>query len=119
MPGQDTEPRITTQAVAETVSVSADTRLIANTRRAVLLNERGYRPKLYVPRGDVAASALIDSDKRTHCPYKGNARYFHVVVGDQTYTDAAWSYDEPLADVAMIAGLIAFDHPAIRVDQQR
>ncbi|KEZ77136.1 DUF427 domain-containing protein [Salinisphaera hydrothermalis] len=119
MSAQDTEPRITTQAVSETVSVSADTRLIANTRRAVLLNERGYRPKLYVPRGDVAAGALIESDTRTHCPYKGDARYFHVVAGDRTYTDAAWSYDEPLADVATIAGLIAFDHPAIRVDQQR
>ncbi|MGB7756611.1 MAG: DUF427 domain-containing protein [Salinisphaera sp.] len=118
MPENDNEQRITTEPVSTTVIVSVDTRLVANTRRAVLLTERGYRPKLYVPRGDVAASALIESDTRTHCPYKGDARYFHVTVGGQTYSDAAWCYDEPLPGVASIAGLVAFDHPAIQVDQR-
>lgn len=118
MPENDSEQRITTEPLSTTVIVTVDTRLIANTRRAVLLEERGYRPKLYVPRGDVAASALIESNTRTHCPYKGDARYFHVTVGGQTYTDAAWSYDEPLPGVAPIAGLVAFDHPAIQVDQR-
>lgn len=118
MTDNDSAQRITTEPVTTTVIVSVDTRLIAHTRRAVLLTERGYRPRLYLPRGDIAAGVLVDSDTRTHCPYKGDARYFHVTVDGQRYTDAAWSYDEPLAGVAAIAGRVAFDHAAIRVDQR-
>lgn len=112
------DPRTTTQPLTTTVNVSADTQLIANTRRAVWLEERGQPPRLYVPRGDVAASALVESGTRSHCPHKGEARYFHIAAGGRTFTDAAWVYDEPLAGLEAIAGMLAFDHPAIRVDQR-
>lgn len=118
MPADPTDPRITTQPVTTPVSVSADTLLIANTRRAVQLEERGHRPRLYVPRGDVAASALVASNTRSHCPHKGEARYFHVTAGGQTFADAAWVYAEPPTELGIIAGMVAFDHPAIRVDQR-
>ncbi|HET7313909.1 DUF427 domain-containing protein [Salinisphaera sp.] len=117
MPERQDESRIATMPLTTPVNISADTRLIASTRRAVLLEERGHRPVLYVPRDDVAANALIESATRTRCPYKGEARYFHVTAGGQTFTDAAWAYDAPLAALEIIAGLVAFNHPAIRVDQ--
>lgn len=116
MTESNADQRIATHNV--TTTVTADSRLIANTRHALRLEELGYRPKLYVPLSDIAAGTLVDSDTRTHCPYKGEARYYHVTLDGHTFTDAAWAYDQPLPGLALIAGLVAFDHPAIRVDQR-
>ena len=43
-----------------------------------------------------------------HCPYKGDANYFSLRVGDRTAADAVWTYETPLDDVAAIAGHLAF-----------
>src|SRR5260370_980708 len=47
--------------------------------RAVL--ETGCGPRWYGRRRDVARGVLHDDPLRTLCPYKGVARYFHVVAG--------------------------------------
>jgi uncharacterized protein (DUF427 family) len=67
----------------------------------VLLSETGLPNRWYLPREDVAAP-LRESQTRTHCPYKGDATYWHM--GDRE--DAAWGYEAPFDGVTAIAGLV-------------
>src|SRR5258708_7952707 len=70
-------------------------------------------PRFYVPREDVTAN-LVPSGKRTFCPYKGEATYFSVRLGDRVIEDAAWSYEQPFSESLGIAGLISFLHDEVR-----
>jgi uncharacterized protein (DUF427 family) len=63
---------------------------LADTGRAVLLFETGLPIRPYVPLQDVDARRLEPSDTRTRCPYKGEAQYYHVRVGDTLLRDAVW-----------------------------
>lgn len=63
----------------------------------------------YFPRQDVRTELLEPSDTEYTCPWKGEADYFHLRVGDELVEDAAWSYPEPKPAAAQIAGHVAFD----------
>lgn len=102
---QPTEPRITLHPYERRVQVKDGDTLLADTTRALELRERGYPPRLYLPREDVRMGLLSRSDTVTHCPFKGEAAYFSF--GDQA--DVAWSYEQPLAGMEAIAGMLAFD----------
>jgi uncharacterized protein (DUF427 family) len=52
------------------------------------------------------------ADKRTICPYKGEARYWNVAGVDE----AAWSYEYPRAESSGIAGHLAFDSERVDVE---
>ena len=62
----------------------------------------------YFPLASVGANLLRESATHTHCPWKGEASYYSVVVGSQVNTDAAWYYPEPSAAAAEIRGRVAF-----------
>jgi len=76
----------------------------------VLLFETGLPPRAYVPRADIRAP-IEPSDKRTLCPYKGEARYWNV----GGVADAAWSYEYPRPESAGIADHLAFDPERVTV----
>ncbi|MDX5376128.1 MAG: DUF427 domain-containing protein [Halomonas sp.] len=100
-----TEPRITLNPLRHRVQVTiGDTRL-ADTTRVLELRERGYPPRIYVPREDVRMDRLTRSDTVTHCPFKGDAAYFSF----DDRADVAWSYEQPLEGMETIAGYLAFD----------
>jgi uncharacterized protein (DUF427 family) len=82
--------------------------LVAQTAAALRLDETNLPPRTYIPRADVRAT-LERSDKRTHCPWKGDATYWHVTANGTRHPDAAWSYEEPIDDVTIIAGHLCFD----------
>ncbi len=44
----------------------------------------------------------------THCPWKGQASYYDIVVGDEVNEGAAWYYSEPKPAAAEISGRVAF-----------
>jgi uncharacterized protein (DUF427 family) len=106
LPGLD-HP-ITVEPAHERVVVRAGGRVIADSTRALLLREAKYRPVYYVPLADVDPAVLHPSESHTYCPYKGQASYYDVVVGDQAITDAIWTYEQPYDAVAEIAGHVAF-----------
>ncbi len=62
----------------------------------------------YFPPDAVRREFLKDSATHTTCGWKGDASYFHVVVGDATNADAAWYYPAPKTAARHIAGYIAF-----------
>jgi uncharacterized protein (DUF427 family) len=51
---------------------------------------------------------LEESTTTTHCPWKGDASYFHVVVDEKRADDAAWFYPETTAAAQGIRSYIAF-----------
>ena len=83
-------------------------RVIADTCRALTLKEARYPPVQYIPREDADMTALTRTTRYTHCPYKGEASYFTLAVGDRSSENAVWSYEKPFPDVQEIAGHLAF-----------
>ena len=82
--------------------------VIAESGSALALAEASYPPVLYLPRDSLHMPFVVSSTKTTHCPYKGDASYFDIVVGDTRRRDAVWSYETPFPAVEAIKGHVAF-----------
>jgi uncharacterized protein (DUF427 family) len=81
---------------------------VADSRRAMLLQESGLQPVYYFPPRDVRSDLLTPSTKHSRCPKKGEASYYTLRVGDRVVHDAAWYYPDPLPGAPPIKDLIAF-----------
>ncbi|KUH85771.1 MULTISPECIES: DUF427 domain-containing protein [unclassified Mycobacterium] len=100
---------ITVEPTGRHVTVRVAGEVVAETDRAVKLQESTYPAVYYIPRDDVVADRLRPSDTETYCPFKGDAGYYHVVTeGGATVEDAVWTYEKPYPAVAPIAGHVAF-----------
>jgi len=62
----------------------------------------------YFPADSIAADHFRPSGTQSHCPWKGTASYYDIIVGDKVNQDAAWYYAEPREAAAMIKGRVAF-----------
>jgi uncharacterized protein (DUF427 family) len=90
------------------VTVAFRGRTVVDTRRALVLREAGLQPVLYLPREDADMGLLVRTARSTRCPYKGEAAYFSIRAGDDVAENAVWTYEQPMAAVASIAGRLAF-----------
>jgi len=100
--------KITIRKATGTWTVRAGGAILAESRNALELIEGENAPVIYFPRADIAMAFLEESPRTSHCPFKGDARYFSIETKSQTIENAGWSYEAPLPDVAQIAGHIAF-----------
>ncbi|MCA9773014.1 MAG: DUF427 domain-containing protein [Myxococcales bacterium] len=55
-----------------------------------------------------ARAHLVATDHHTHCPFKGDASYYSIRVGEREAANAIWYYPKPIEAVAEIAGHVAF-----------
>lgn len=99
---------ITVKPNAKRVRVILAGKTIAETTRALTLQEATYPAVQYIPREDVDMSLLTRSSHLTRCPYKGEASYFSISIGPRLRENAAWSYETPFLTVKEIAGYLAF-----------
>ncbi len=90
------------------VRVEFNGEIIADSRRAVLLRESNLRPVYYFPPEDVRQDLLTPTDLHTRCPYKGEASYWSIAVGDRVAENAVWAYEDPLPGREDIKGHMAF-----------
>jgi uncharacterized protein (DUF427 family) len=96
--------RITTRPSTRTVRVEHDGLLLAESTRAVELDETGLPTRFYLPREDVRTELLQPSATTSHCPFKGDATYLSAPGVD----DAFWVYQQPSEEDALpVAGLLA------------
>ena len=86
-------------------------RVVADTRRPLVLFETGFAPRWYVPRADVDEAALSPVDGQTFCPYKGLASYYDIGEHDR----AAWSYREAWPEVRRVTDLVSFEPDKVEV----
>ena len=99
---------ITIRKAEGTWVVRAGGAVLAESKNALELSEKGHAGVIYFPQDDIAMAFLDESDHRTTCPRKGEARYYSIVTKSQTLENAAWSYDTPKEAAARIKGHLAF-----------
>jgi len=113
---RDPYHRVDVHQSSRRVRVSVGDDLVAESARPVLVFETSLPVRAYIPRGDLVAGHLAPSPTRTTCAYKGDATYWHLHAAGQTFPDAAWSYELPLAAAMRIAGHVCFAGDAIAID---
>jgi uncharacterized protein (DUF427 family) len=108
---------ITVEPSDARIRVTAGDTVIADTTRALALQESTYPVAYYVPIEDVDSAVLRRTDTETYCPYKGDASYYSVVATAGEIADAVWEYQQPYDAVASIHGHVAFypDRVAVTV----
>ena len=106
LPGPD-HP-ITVEPFKGRVVVRFGSTIVAETTKALELKEASYKPVFYVPREDAKLALYESSQQRTHCPYKGDASYFHLSANGEHAENAVWSYEEPFPAMEAIRGHLAF-----------
>jgi len=100
---------ITVEPTGKRVTVRVNGELVADTDKALTLQEASYPAVQYIPLGDVVAQRLKPSDTETYCPFKGDASYYSVTTSaGETVDDVIWTYEQPYPAVAAIAGHVAF-----------
>ena len=91
-----------------TVRVIVAGRIVAESRRALRLEEKGYPPAYYLPRNDADMSLLVRTKHYTYCPYKGDCTYYSIPIGGAKSEYAVWTYERPYEAVADISEHLAF-----------
>ena len=101
--------RVDLAASKRTVQVVVDGETVVTSNSALMLFETGLPTRLYFPKTDLRMDMLVPSEKRTACPYKGNADYFTMVLASgERLEDLVWRYADPIAEVARIKNRFAF-----------
>jgi len=63
---------------------------------------------IYFPPETVNRQYFRDSDKHTHCPWKGDASYYDLEVDGKVNPAAAWYYPETMPAAGHIRDHVAF-----------
>ena len=105
---RDPYTRVDILASSRRVRVELDGVVLGESTNARVLLETGLPPCWYLPKTDLRMDLLVPTATVTHCPYKGQAQYWSVRVGDRLVEDLAWSYRTTPPESQKIAGLVAF-----------
>ena len=111
MPTVPAAHQIETHPEPRRVHVRINGHTVADSERALALTEGSLPTRWYIPREDISAE-LEPSDRRTTCPFKGDATHFSVGGEDAV----AWSYEEPIEQVAAIRDLVAFYNERVEIE---
>src|ERR687898_3240261 len=90
------------------VRVTLGGETVAYSRHVKLLHETGHLPIYYFPEEDVRMDLLEDTDHTTHCPFRGDAAYGSVRVGDSVGENAVGGCREPIESAPPLDGHVAF-----------
>jgi len=105
-PGPDHPITITPSQARIVVTVAGQ--VVADSSRALTLQESTYPAVQYIPIEDVDRSLLERTETSTYCPYKGDASYYSIPVGGERSVDAIWVYEAPRDAVKEIKDHVAF-----------
>lgn len=83
-------------------------KVIAESRRPVIVYETGLRPRYYLPKVDIHEEFLERTELHTRCPYKGEASYWSATVDGKAFENIVWAYPQPFPDVQNLSGLLSF-----------
>lgn len=124
--GQESVWAFPRPAVAEATSAHLVIRhrgvVVADTRRAIRTLETSHPPSYYIPRDDIAPGVLRSAGGGSFCEWKGEARYWDVVIGDVVLPQVGWSYPLPTPSFALLRDHVAFyaapfDHCSVDGEQ--
>lgn len=98
--------------------VSVAGTVLVDTAQTVVVFETALAPVLYVDPAHVRVDLLRPSSTTSYCNYKGWATYWSAIIEDTLTKDVAWSYAQPLAESAAVAGFFSFDPTRAEVSAQ-
>ena len=81
---------------------------IAHSSQTQRVLETSHPPVYYIPQQDIRMECLEPISGTTYCEWKGQAKYYDVILNDQRATKAAWCYLDPTESFRAITGNIAF-----------
>ncbi|MGI9305318.1 MAG: DUF427 domain-containing protein [Gammaproteobacteria bacterium] len=81
---------------------------VGDSPHAMIVRETRQPPVYYFPREHVRMDLMYPTRKHTHCPFRGNASYWTLKAGERIVENAAWSYETPFEDAAVIRSYVAF-----------
>ncbi len=82
--------------------------VVAESHETLTVRETNLEPVTYCPMRGLDQDLLEQSALTTFCPFKGEASYWSVRVGDQVLEDAIWEYQDPFDEVSGLKGYVAF-----------
>ena len=85
------------------MKVVRNDRVLAESEQTIVVEGNHYFPP-----ESIKKEYFQKSDKQTTCPGKGQASYYHIVIGNNVEQDAAWYYPEPKAEAREIKNYVAF-----------
>ena len=109
--------RITISEAEGTWVVRGGGAILGETANALRLEEAGHDPVIYFPREDIAMAFLEPSPTASHCPLKGDARYFALQTKSVLVPDVGWSYEQPIEGAERIAGYVAFYTDKVAIEK--
>ena len=100
------------------IKVEIDGVTVAETRRPRLLFETGMPTRYYIPLDDIRRELLVPSETTTSCPYKGDAHYYSVKIGENHHQDIVWGYRFPITACAKVEGLLCFFNEKVDIYEE-
>ncbi len=97
--------------------IRADGAVLGESSAALELSEGQMKPVIYFPRADIAMAFFEQTESTSHCPHKGDASYYSLHAKSGEITNAAWSYEQPVAEVSQIKEYLAFHPEKVTVEQ--
>jgi uncharacterized protein (DUF427 family) len=100
--------RVELEANDEPFRIEFNGEVVAESSETLTVLETNLGPVTYVPMRDLRSELLEKSTQKTFCPFKGEASYWSVRVGDQVLKDSIWGYEDPFEEVAGLRDYVAF-----------
>ena len=105
--------RVSLEPSTDRIRVVFNGETVAESDATLLMHETRLPSVYYFPLEDVRTEFLIRNDLHTHCPFKGNASYWSLKVGDRTAENPVWAYEDPYDEASGMDRYVAFDWGAM------
>ena len=106
--GQHPDYRVYLEPSPKRVRVVFNDAVVADSVQVQLLYETQHLPVYYFPRDAVRWKYFAATDHSTFCPFKGEAEYWRITVGDRASDNVLWGYPDPLPEVVGLENYVAF-----------
>ncbi|GAA6043735.1 hypothetical protein JCM8097_000500 [Rhodosporidiobolus ruineniae] len=87
------------------VTASVKGTVIAESDSTIVVEGNQYFPPSAIKKESFQPAT---SQLTTHCPWKGDASYYDIKVGDELIPDAAWYYPNAFEKAKNIENYVAF-----------
>ncbi|GAA6021866.1 hypothetical protein JCM10207_004523 [Rhodosporidiobolus poonsookiae] len=94
------------------VKVLVGNTTIAESSSTIVVEGNHYFPPQDIKKEFFSKAA---SQLTTHCPWKGDASYYDIKVGDELIPDSAWYYPEAFEKAKNIENYVAFYKNKVQV----
>ncbi len=100
--------RVIVEPCPRRVRVEFNDEFIADSTEVLVLLESNHVPVYYFPADQVRLDLMERTERTTFCPFKGEASYRSLLVGDKEAEDAVWCYQTPFDEARAIKNHLAF-----------